>query len=670
MTEIEKLEQAIAALEVQRASLGDQIVETILAPLNEKLSALLASQQTVPYDDQRKQVTVLFADVYSFTSMVDRLDPEDVRDHMNKLWASLDQALISYGAMIDKHIGDAVMALFGTPAVHEDDPERAIRAAFEMQKKIKEFALAHPEFPLQMRIGLNTGPVLLGEVGSRHEFTAMGDTVKLAARLEKSAPVGGILIAHDTYNHVRGLFDLQVQAPILVRGKVEPIQTYLVLQPRPRAFRLQTRGVEGVETRMIGRKTELASLKAALRKVIEDHRQQVVTVVGDAGVGKSRLLYEFTTWAELLPEAWRIFKGRANETTRQLSYGLLRDVFAFRFEIAESDSLAVAREKLEQGIAGFMHSDVDAIMKAHFIGHLIGFDFSASAYLSGILQDVPQIRDRAFHYITQFFAAVTREEGLKATIIFLEDIHWADDGSLDAIEYLMKNAKEIPLFILCFARPTLFERRSAWGEGFLRLNLQTLSRLESDELVAEILKKLPDIPKNLRELVVTRSDGNPFFVEELIKVLIDARAIIPGSEQWHVIPERLATVLIPATLTGVLQTRLDGLSQAERDALQRAAVLGRLFWDSAVDYLALTPVAPIFSAAGLSQGSSAIIFQALRSKELIYSRSSSAFSGSAEYVFKHALLRDVTYETVLKRKRRVYHALAAEWLIDQSGKGK
>jgi len=664
MTEIEKLEQAIAALEAQRAVLGDQVLEIALAPLHEKLRVLRADRPTTPLSEQRKQVTVLFADVHGFTAMAESLDPEDIGDQMNELWAGLDQVLISHGAVIDKHIGDAVMALFGTPAAHEDDPERAVRAALEMQAKIREHALTQPAFPLQIRIGINTGPVLLGEVGSQHEYTAMGDTVNLAARLETSAPVAGILISHYTYRHIRGLFDLQIQAPLLVKGKIEPVQTYLVLQARPRAFRLQTRGIEGVETRMIGRQAELASLQTALQSVMSGRRQQVITVVGEAGVGKSRLLYEFTTWAELLPENWRIFKGRANEATRQLPYALLRDIFAFRFEISESDPLALAREKLERGVAGFMPDDVDAVMKAHFIGHLLGFDFSASPYLGGILQDVAQIRDRAFHYLTQFFAAVTREKDLDAVVLFLEDIHWADDGSLDAFEYFIQNGKDIPVFVLCFARPSLYERRPEWAAGSLCLTLQALSESESDQLVAEILKKLPDIPQDLRKMIVSRSEGNPFYVEELIKVLIDAHAILPAAEEWRVVPERLAAVHIPATLTGILQTRLDSLAPPEREALQRAAVLGRVFWDNAVDFLEHFSAAPDTAA---TTASSATIFQALRQKELIYSRSTSAFAGSDEYIFKHGLLRDVTYETVLKRIRRSYHALSAEWLIEQSG---
>lgn len=669
MNEIEKLEQGITALEAQRETLGDSLVDAMLAPIQEKLATLRLELKPVLTADQRKQVTVLFADISGFTALSDKMDAEDVVDKMNMLWAKLDQVIICHGGEIDKHIGDGVMALFGAQVSHEDDPERAVRAALDMQKEIQAFGAAHPEAQLQMRIGLNTGPVLLGEVGSQHEYTAMGDTVNLASRLEKAAPVGKVLISHDIYRQVRGLFDMYSQPPLTVKGKTEPIQTYLVTQAKPRTFRLQTRGIEGVETHMIGRNRELTQLQSALRSVIDERKLQVITVSGEAGVGKSRLLYEFDNWAELIPESWRIFKGRANEATHHLPYALLRDLFLFRFEIAESDSLAVTREKLEQGILEFMPEDGDAVMKSHFIGHLIGFDFSTSPFLCGILHDTKQIRDRALHYLVQFFAALSREQGLGAVVLLLEDIHWADDGSLDALAYLVQNSLDIPLLALSFLRPTFFEERPDWltiaQPRHLHIALQPLSQLESNQLLDEILKKAKKVPALLRELVVSRAEGNPFYVEELIKVLIDEQAIIPGEETWQIVPAKLSTLRIPSTLTGILQTRLESLTPAERGALQCAAVIGRVFWESAVAYLENTPKK---TDGCLSPDESlGKTFQNLLHRELIFKRHVSAFARTREFIFKHALLRDVAYETVLKRRRHIYHELAATWLVEHGG---
>ncbi|MBI5031035.1 MAG: tetratricopeptide repeat protein [Chloroflexi bacterium] len=650
-----KLEQAIVALEAQRDVLGDVAVDVALAALRQKLAAMQTPDQPA---EQRKQVTVLFADIVGFTAMSNSLDAEDVTALMNVVWQRLDAVIVSHRGAIDKHIGDAVMAVWGTQAAREDDPEQAIRAALAMQAELRAFASTQHR-PLQMRIGINTGPVLLGAVGTRSEYTAMGDTVNLASRLQHNAPIGGVLISHDTFRQVRGVFDLSAQEPLLVKGKTEPLQTYIVMQAKPRAFRLRTRGVEGVETRMIGRVSELNQLHDILRAVIERRELRAVTIIGEAGVGKSRLLYEFGNRVDLMTEKLCLFRGRASEETSRLPYALLRDLFAFRFEIADSDPLSLAHEKLEQGIVGWMRNDADAMMKAHFIGHLIGLDYSASPHLRGILNDAKQIRDRAIYYLSQFMTAATLRPQNAATVILLEDLQWADDGSLDALTAMMSACRILPMMILGLARPTLLERRPRWCDSGTRIDVQLLSPDESRQLVDEILKKVPAVPQALRELIVSGAEGNPFYLEELVKMLIDEKVIIPGDDEWRVEPVRLATVRVPSTLTGVLQARLDSLPSDERETLQRASVAGRVFWDSAVAALSDTPAADL---SGLRN-----VLSALCRRELIFHRKVSTFAGAEEYVFQHTLLRDVTYETVLKRLRRGYHARAANWLIEQSG---
>jgi predicted ATPase/class 3 adenylate cyclase len=656
MNEREQLEQAITALEAQRALLGDAIVNAALAPMREKLASLIAQQ--TPTEQQRKQVTVLFADVSGFTAMSETMDPEEVSTTMNALWLRLDAAITSHNGTIDKHIGDAIMALFGAPTAHEDDPERAIRAALAMQAELSAFNSAmNLPVALRMRIGINTGLVLLGAVGSNAEYTAMGDAVNLASRLEHAAPVGGVLISHDTYRHVRGLFDVLPQDPISVKGKSEPITTYIVRAAKPRAFRLETRGVEGVETRTIGRESELRQMQLALFAA-RDGEAQLISVVGEAGVGKSRLLYEFNNWLELVDFRTLLFKGRATQEMTNLPYSLVRNLLSFRFQIQENEPIAVAREKLERGLLEFLGPD--AIEKAHFIGHLIGFHFANSPYLQGILADARQIRDRAFHYLAQFFAAVAQRHPL---IGLLEDIHWADDSSLDLFEYILQEQPELPLLIVSLTRPTLFERRPSWGDtaSHTRLDLQPLSEHNSRRLVAEILHKAPEIPRQLEELIVSRVEGNPFYIEELIKMLIEDGVIVTGEESWRIELGRLATARVPATLTGVLQARLDGLTLAEREALQHASVIGRVFWSSVVERMRNPDV------VAETGGDASRQLSKLNSKELIFERPTQSFAGAHEYIFKHAILHDVTYESVLKRLRRTYHAQVAESLIELSG---
>ena len=688
MTELEQLEQAIAALEAQRAVLGDAVVNTALAPMRDKLGALKAAQ--APAEAQRKLATVLFADVSGFTALSETLDAEEVTEVMNGLWQRLDHAITSHGGRIDKHIGDAVMALWGVEQAREDDPERAVRAALALQAIVSEERgrrneehrsagpssfIAQPLSLLHLRIGLNTGPVLLGQVGSTREFTAMGDAVNLASRLEHAAPLDGILISHAVYRHVRGVFDVQALDPLTVRGKAEPVQVYVVKGAKPRAFHTPTRGVEGVETPMVGRETELKALQHAFETAVEDHELQVVTVIGDAGVGKSRLLSEFEQWLDLgAQEVW-YFKGRAEAGTQVLPYALLRDMLAFRFEIRDSDPLGVARAKLEQGVVGFMPGDPTAVEKAHFIGHLLGFDFSASPHLAGVLHDSAQVRQRAFYYLTQFFRAVT---GSHPAVILLEDLHWADDASLDLLDYLARELRSnpqatgrergVPLLIIGLARPALFERRPLWGEGWdfhLRLALRPLDRQDSRRLVGELLRRVGSVPTELRDTLVAGAEGNPFYLEELVKMLVEAGVIATRVEPWRVDLQRLNAVRVPPTLVGVLQARLDALSPAERETLKRASVVGQVFWDAVVAQL-----------AGLGQGDLAgyvtpdalsASLHALRRRELVYGREASQFAGAQEYTFKHALLRDVTYETVLLRERRPLHAQAARWLVERSG---
>jgi class 3 adenylate cyclase/tetratricopeptide (TPR) repeat protein len=656
MNERTQLEHAIAALESQRALLGDAVVEAALGSMREKLAALHLATGSPPTEQQRKHATILFADISGFTAMSETMDAEDVSDTMNTLWQQLDTVITSHDGMVDKHIGDAVMALWGAQIGRENDPERAIRAALDLQTALAAFRTAQA-VPLHLRIGINTGPVLLGMVGTTNEFTAMGDTVNVASRLEHAAPVGGILISHHTYRHVRGLFDVQVLDPITVKGKVEPIQVYLILRAKPRALSLGKRGVEGVQTRMIGREADFLRLQHAVRAMIKDGDVHAITVLGDAGLGKSRLFYELRSWIERLPETINLFIGRATQEMTRLPYALLRDVFAFRFAIQESDPALVAREKLVAGVVDFLGDHhPEALLKAQLIGHLLGFDFSASSHLAGILDDPRQLRHRALLALIELFAALTQREPL---VVVLEDIHWADDASLDTLAYLAEQCAAMPLLLLYLSRPILLERRPAWGEDHAahsRLILQPLSQGDSRRLVEDILRHLPTIPDAVRELIVGGADGNPFYVEELIKMLIEQGVIVPGAAEWRIADDRLVQAQVPPTLIGVLQARLDGLPAEERTTLQQASVIGRVFWDQAVDRLRKPD--DVYAQN---------LLEDLRGRELVYRHETSAFAAATEYLFKHALLREVTYETLLKRQRRSYHAQAAAWLIAASG---
>ena len=656
--QIAQLEATMAALEGQRPALGDAVVESALAALRANLTALREQTRS---EQQRKQLTVLFADVSGFTSLSEALDAEEVSEVINSLWSLVDRAIVEYGGHIDKHIGDAVMALWGADTAREDDPERAVRAALAMQAAVDTFCESR-SVPMALRIGVNTGPVLLGQVGTTGEFTAIGDAVNLASRLEHAATTGSVLISHDTYRHVRGVFDVQPREPLTVKGKAEPVQTYVVLRAKRRAFRMATRGVEGIETRMVGRERELGRLQNAFAEAAALSQTRLALVVGEAGVGKSRLLYEFDNWLELRPETILYFKGRSTPNLQSVAYSLFRDLFATRFDILDSDSAAVALEKFRAGMAGILSPE-----QADIVGYWLGFDFSASPAVGGLVGSAG-FGTIARAHLTRVFRTLAADAPV---VILLEDVHWADDQSLELATYLTAAMPAAQLFVLVVARPSLYERQPNWGEGqtdFRRVTLTPLSRGDSRELVDEILQRVDNIPDPLRNLIIDTAEGNPFYVEELVKMLIeqgviergapaeDLRGLRQTSEVWWVRDDKLANLKVPATLTALLQARLDGLPPPERQALQRAAVVGRLFWDDPVAQLLQTERDQLDAT-----------LESVRGRELILRHERSSFAGAGEYVFKHALLRDVAYETVLLKYRAEFHGRVAHWLEDHAG---
>jgi tetratricopeptide (TPR) repeat protein len=408
---------------------------------------------------------------------------------------------------------------------------------------------------------------------------------------------------------------------------------------------------------MVGRENELRVLQEALALTVEDGETQVVTVVGEAGLGKSRLLYEFSNHLELIDQDVWIFEARATQPSMVQPFSLTRDLFSFRFQILDSDPLEVARRKFVEGVAGFLGTGSEE--RAHVLGQLVGFDFTSLSEVAEALKDGEAFRRHGLETLGELFAAACR---VHPVVLYIEDIHWADDRSLDLINMLVRENVKLPLFVLCMARPSLYERRPQWGEGqrfHERVQLEPLSQLSSRRLVRELLKKVSEVPPALRDLVVDRADGNPFYIEELIRTLIDDGVIVKGDPDWSVDETRLSTARIPPTLTGVLQSRLDTLPPGLHQLLQRASVLGRVFWDAAAVALSLE--------AGLDEDEVHALLEELRRRELILRREESGFAGTVEYVFRHAILRDVTYETLVPRQRRALHKRAAEWLLEMGG---
>ena len=647
-----------------------QSVEALLAALDQpQPSAVLPPPvptplaPTAPAAMQRKQATLLFSDIVDSTHMGQYLDPEDVVEIMNGALRRLAAVIEQHGGHVLRFMGDGLKAIFGAPVAREDDAERAVRAGLAILETAQAYALEVANRwridNFQVRVGINTGLVALGE-GVEGANTAMGAAVNLAARMESAAPHGGLLISHHTFQHVRGIFDVQPLEPLQVKGVDEPVPVYRVMRAKPRAFRLGRRGVEGIATPMVGREAELRQLQEAFETAVDEGERQMITIRAEAGVGKSRLLDEFITWLELRPTSTYYFKGRARQEMQSQAYSLLRDLFASRFQIQESDRATEAQQKMEQGVAAALGTSEASRMKAHILGKLLGFDLDNSSYLAGVLQDSQELRDRALIYMADYFQALAAHFPV---VILLEDIHWADDSSLDLLGRLALAVDRQRLLIVGAARPDLWQRRPHWGEGqpwHGRCDLRPLSKRDGRRQVTAILQKVSNLPESLRDLVADKAEGNPYYAEELVRMLIEDGIILTGGDTWRVELARLTDWRVPPTLTGILQARLDSLSPLERTELQRASVVGRIFWDDTVARLDE-------SGVGRQTETLYTTFHTLRRREMIFQREPSAFAGTQEYIFKHALLREVTYESVLKRLRRVYHGLVAEWLMNRSG---
>ncbi len=668
-TEIAQLEQAIAAIEAQRDVLGEAVLRAALAPLREKLAALTARQ--VGAVQQLKYATVLFTDIVDSTRIGRHLDPEDIMGIMTGALERFREVIEAHSGQVTRFMGDGLKAIFGMPLAREDDAERAVRAGLALLEESRAYAGEVVDrwglAGFDIRVGINSGQVVLGG-GVEAEMSSMGMAINLAARMESAAPVGGLLISHDTYQHVEGLFQVDPQPLIHVKGIQQPLQTYIVLGIRPRPYQDARRGIAGQMTPLCGRQAEMERIISAFEAVQSGSGAQFVSIVGEPGVGKSRLMVEFERWCRSISEELGIMKGRAAEMLTLTPYALLKEVMLDCFDIQGSDTQPVAAAKLFSGLSAHLSGDVE--MKTHFIGSLIGLDFPSSAYLRGVQNDPDQLRQRALSYLGEYFEAVLE---MRPLIVFLDDVQWADTASLDAFLQIAGGCRQCRLMFVITARPEFYELRPDWDreiQGFelahRQIRLKRLTPHDSLAMTAEILNSARGELDLLREQVVTKADGNPFYIEELIKMLVEESVLTVGTDgSWQVSSSALESLHIPPTLTAVLQARLDSLPQSQKTALQAAAIIGRVFWDA--------PLHSLLNAGDMKQADlvQANLVQAnllgLSEREFVLPVEDSTFGGIVEYHFKHQLLHDVAYDTVLKGQRRLYHARAAAWLADNAG---
>lgn len=651
-----QLRHAIAAIEAQRGTLGDSVTDLALAPLKQLLCQAVS---TVPLL-RRAQVTVLFADIVDSTALASRLDPEDVLAVFGRMLERAAACVRARGGRVLRYTGDGLKAGFGTHGTSEDDAAQALLAGLDILAAAREHASwaasEHGVGCFSMRAGAHTGEVAMG-AGFESDNTLSGDTVNIAARMEQTAPPGALRISARTWTHVRGRFDVEAAPLLHVKGIDLPLQTYLVRGTAAGAPRRSSRGIDGLATRMVGRGAELGRLQDAFHRLLDGGRFAAITVVADAGIGKTRLLDEFTAWRMAQAHKLTCLHGHTTQQTEGRLFGLLRDIIARYLGIAEEDDLALAQSKLERGIVPLFIADQgpeQAQAHAHLLGHLVGIDWAASRHIRDILDDPRQLRDRALQTAAQVFRRLAIRAG-GPLLLQLEDLHWADAESLDLLQTLVRVNRDVPMLLLSFARPGLFVRRPDWGDGAsaLRIDLHPLGEQDRQELATELLRKLPAIAPDLLELLTgPAAAGNPFYMEELLRMLIDRGAVQTGA-QWRVNVERLNMAKLPSTLTGVLQARLDGLGAAEKRALQLASVVGRVFSEQALRALDATAITSL---------------PALVREGLVLRQSTASADGMTGYAFQHQLLQQVAYDTMLKQDRRECHSRLAHRLAGLTGK--
>ena len=573
--------------------------------------------------EERKVVTVLFADLVGFTSRSEQLDPEDVRAFLSPYYARLRTELERFGGTVEKFIGDAVMALFGAPVAHEDDPERAVRAALAIRDWVRE-----QEAGLQLRIAVNTGEVLVALYAqpNQGEGMASGDVVNTTARLQTAAPVNGILVGETTYRATSQVITYRAAEAVLAKGKTEPVPAWEALEARSRFGVDLTRASR---TPLVGRQREMNVLKEALQRVRADRSQQLVTIVGVPGIGKSRLVAElFRVVADDPTELMYWRQGRSLPYGDGVTFWALGEMVKAQAGILETDSPEEAEQKLHASVAELIPDGADA----HWVkGHL--------RPLAGLGSDVAAGSDRreeAFSAWRRYFEGLAERSPL---VLVFEDLHWADDHLLDFVEHLVDWVSGVPMLIVCTARPELFERRSAWAGGIRHAITLSLSPLSDDE-TAQLLSGLSDRPVMAavtQQALLARAGGNPLYAEQYVRMLAER-----GDA---------GELPLPATVQGIIASRLDALPSEEKNLLQTAAVMGKVFWLGAVA-----------ESSGLSRRAAELLLHPLERKDFVQRARRSSVADQAEYAFLHVLVRDVAYGQIPRGRRADQHRLAAAWI--------
>ena len=646
---------AVAETPTAPSRLQQYIPKELLAKLDDAKSA--GGMQ-----GERRVVTMLFCDVQGSTAAAQRLDPEEWAEIMNGAFEHLIAPVYRYEGTLARLMGDAILAFFGAPIAHEDDAERAVRAGLDIVEGIgpyREEVRARWGIDFDVRVGINTGLVVVGEVGSdlRVEYTALGDAINMAARMEQTAQAGTIQVSADTHRLVAPLFEFEDLGEIEVKGRDEPVPAYRALHPK--AERGRVRGIEGLDAPLIGRDSEVRTLMDAVA-ALRQGRGQIVSLMGEAGLGKSRLIAELrqalvvesragTGSSNGSEIAWH--EGRCLSYEATAPYTPFSDLLSGYFGLRDGQQGANGTdsyETLKAAVGSLMPDRVDDV--APYLAMMLGLSPAGpDAELVRYLQP-PQVRDRAFRATRELFERMAADRPL---VLVFEDMHWSDPTSLDLVAQLMEMTDRAPVMMIMIFRPG--RQESSWrlhetgardyAGRYSAVTLEPLDAESSRHLVGSLLH-IEDLPESVRALILKKAEGNPFFVEEVVRSLIDSGLIVREDDHWRATSE-IADIAVPDTVAGVITSRIDRLNEKSRRAAQTASVIGREFgFDILQDA----------HDAGQDLGE---LVMDLQQRELIHEKD---VDPRLVYMFKHALTQETVYSTLLLSTRREMHRRVAECL--------
>jgi class 3 adenylate cyclase len=574
--------------------------------------------------EERRLVSVIFVDMVGFTSRAERLDPEDVQDLLRPYYDVVRREIESFGGVVEKFIGDAVVGLFGAPVAHGDDAERAVRAALVVRDSIAAMDEADPRLDLKVRIAVNSGEalVIVDARPALGEAVVTGDVVNTAARLQTAAPVGGVLVGEETYRATRDAILYSPAEPVEAKGKEERVPAWVALREA------RSPGERSLGGPLIGRDAELDVLRGTWERVAGERTSQLVTVIGPAGVGKTRLGVEFS--AMVRERGGRSVTGRVLPYRESTAYSALGFQLKQLCGIFETDTVEAAMQKLEAAVSTLLPPAEVPEVTRH-LGILLGLD------LQGTVAD----RESLFYSIRTFIEAVAVDQ---PTMFVFEDLHWADEALLELVSLLAARLRDLPVLVLVLARPELLDVRPDWGGGLIAHTALPLRSLDAAAATELATSRLADVgaTENLDRAadLAAVADGNPLFIEQLAAALVETGD--PNAP-------------MPTTIRGIIAARLDALPPTERTVLLNAAVAGRVFWRRAVERMCS-------DSGGLSRA-----LAELERRELISRQTVSAFEGHQQFTFRHVLVRDVAYELLPRSVRQKRHREAALFFEEVGG---